>query len=97
MYIVVNTIMTAASVIPALAVIFTAIFAGHRCYLRQDQQNKEIEIMKAEQCLLTYGILACLKGLTAQRCNGPVAEAIQKIKNLLISRHIIKKNERKRN
>ncbi len=35
--------------------------------------------MKAEQCLLTYGILACLKGLKEQGCNGPVTEAIGKI------------------
>lgn len=30
-------------------------------------------------CLLTYGILACLKGLKEQGCNGPVTEAIDKI------------------
>lgn len=35
--------------------------------------------MKKEQCLLTYGVLACLKGLREQGCNGPVSEAITKI------------------
>lgn len=79
MYIGINTIITAASVISALAVIFAAIFAVYRWYLRQNQQDKEIENMKAEQCLLTYGILACLKGLKEQGCNGPVTEAIKKI------------------
>ena len=58
-----NSIIMAASVVSALAVIFSAVFAVHRWYLRQNQQDKEIENMKAEQCLLTYGILACLKGL----------------------------------
>lgn len=79
MYIDTNTIVMAASVISALVVIFSAVFAVYRWYLRQNQQDKEIENMKAEQCLLTYGILACLKGLKEQGCNGPVTEAIEKI------------------
>ncbi len=79
MYIDQNIIITAASVVSALAVIFSAIFTVYRWYLRQNQQDKEIENMKAEQCLLTYGILACLKGLQEQGCNGPVTEAISKI------------------
>lgn len=74
-----NSIIMAASVVSALAVIFSAVFAVYRWYLRQNQQDKEIENMKAEQCLLTYGILACLKGLQEQGCNGPVTEAIGKI------------------
>ena len=74
-----NSIIMAASVVSALAVIFSAVFAVYRWYLRQNQQDKEIENMKAEQCLLTYGILACLKGLLEQGCNGPVTEAIGKI------------------
>ena len=79
MYIDVDTVITAASLFTALAVIFSAIFAVYRWYLRQGRQDKEIENMKAEQCLLTYGILACLKGLREQGCNGPVTEAINKI------------------
>lgn len=79
MYIDQNTIITAASVISALVVIFSAIFAVYRWYLKQNQQDREIEKMKSEQCLLTYGILACLKGLKEQGCNGPVTEAIVKI------------------
>lgn len=35
--------------------------------------------MKEEMCLLTYGVLACLKGLQELECNGPVTEAIGKI------------------
>ena len=35
--------------------------------------------MKEEMCLLTYGVLACLKGLKEQGCNGPVTEAVAKI------------------
>ena len=32
-----------------------------------------------EQTLIIYGLLACLKGLKEQGCNGPVTEAINKI------------------
>lgn len=79
MYVNTDTIIMAASLLTALVVIFSAVFAVYRWYLRQNQQDKEIANMKAEQCLLTYGILACLKGLKEQGCNGPVTEAIGKI------------------
>lgn len=79
MYVDVNTIITAASLLTALAAVFSMVFAAYRWYLRQNEQDKEIEKIKSEQCLLTYGILACLKGLRERGCNGPVTEAINKI------------------
>ena len=78
-YISVGTIITAASLLTAIAAIFSAIFAVYRWYLKQNRQDEEIKKMKTEQCLLTYGILACLKGLKEQGCNGPVTEAIDKL------------------
>ena len=79
MYLDTNTIITAASLLTALVAIFSVIFAIYRWYLRQNEQDKEIEKIKSEQCLLTSGILACLKGLQEQGCNGPVTEAVNKI------------------
>lgn len=79
MYVDVNTIIMAGSLLTAVVVIFSAIFAVCKWYLKQNQQDVEIKRVKSEQCLLTYGILACLKGLKAQGCNGPVTEAIDKI------------------
>ena len=79
MYLDTNTIITAASLLTALVAIFSVIFAIYRWYLRRNEQDKEIEKIKSEQCLLTYGILACLKGLQEQGCNGPVTEAVNKI------------------
>lgn len=79
MYVDVNTIITAASLLAAIGAIFSVVFAVYRWYLRQNRQDTEIEKLKSEQCLLTYGILACLKGLKEQGCNGPVTEAIDKI------------------
>lgn len=79
MYIDQSTIITAASVITAVTVIFSVVFAIYRWYLKQNHQDVEIKALKKEQCLLTYGVLACLKGLKEQGCNGPVTEAINKI------------------
>ena len=75
MYVDVNTVITAASLLAAIGAIFSVVFAVYR----QNRQDTEIEKLKSEQCLLTYGILACLKGLKEQGCNGPVTEAIDKI------------------
>ena len=79
MYVDVDTIIMAGSLLTAVVVIFSAIFAVYKWYLKQNQQDVEIERVKSEQCLLSYGILACLKGLKEQGCNGPVTEAIDKI------------------
>lgn len=79
MYVDVSTIIMVGSLLTAVVVIFSAIFAVYKWYLKQNQQDVEIERVKSEQCLLTYGILACLKGLKEQGCNGPVTEAIDKI------------------
>ena len=78
-----DTILTIAAVIGALGVIFGVIFAVYRWYLKQNKQDEDIKSMKDEQCLLTYGVLACLKGLAEQGCDGPVHEAIDKIEKHL--------------
>ena len=46
---------------------------------RQRKQDEAIAALKAEQRLLTRGVLACLKGLREQGCNGPVTEAIREL------------------
>lgn len=72
-------IITIASIITALGVIFGMIFAVYRWYLKQEKQDKDIKSIKEEQTLLTYGVLACLKGLKEQGCDGPVTTAINQI------------------
>lgn len=79
MYIDWQTIITAAAVMGAITAIGGVVFAIYRWYLKQGKQDVDIAKMKEEQCLLTYGVLACLKGLKEQGCNGPVTEAINKI------------------
>jgi len=78
-----QTIITAAAVITAAVTIFGRYNKVYDFVKRQEQQDKEIKEMKEEQAILTYGILACLKGLKEQGCNGPVTEAINKIEKHL--------------
>ena len=76
-------IITIASIITALGVIFGMIFAVYRWYLKQEKQDKDIKSIKEEQTLLTYGVLACLKGLKEQGCDGPVTTAIDQIEKYI--------------
>lgn len=68
-----------AATISALGVIFGVVFAAYKWFLKQEKQDKDIRAIKEEQAILTEGILACLKGLKEQGCNGPVTEAIDKL------------------
>ena len=72
-------ITTIAGVITALGVIFGVLFAVYKWYLKQEKQDKDIKAIKEEQTVLVHGVLACLKGLSEQGCNGPVTEAINQI------------------
>lgn len=55
---------------------------------KQKELEKEMKDIKEEQSILTYGVLACLKGLSEQGCDGPVTEAIAKIeKHLNVKAH----------
>ena len=74
-------ITTIAGVITALGVIFGLIFAIYKWYLKQEKQDKDIKIIKEEQFLLTQGVLACLKGLQEQGCDGPVTIAIKQLEH----------------
>ena len=72
-------ITTVAGVITALGVIFGVLFAVYKWYLKQEKQDKDIKAIKEEQFLLTPGVLACLKGLQEQGCDGPVTSAIKQL------------------
>lgn len=78
-----QTLITAAAVLTAVITLFGRYNKLYDWIKKQDEQDKEIKEMKEEQAILTYGILACLKGLKEQGCNGPVTEAINKIEKHL--------------
>lgn len=83
-----QTLITAAAVVAALGAIGTNLAKGIRWMDRQKAQDKEIKDIKEEQSLITYGLLACLKGLKEQGCDGPVTEAVEKIeKHLNVKAH----------
>jgi len=94
MYITTDTIITAATLIGALGVIGGTIAAIYKFYQKPAKLEKKLENLQKthdedirkineEQCLATYGLLACLKGLKEQGCNGSVTEAINKIEKHL--------------
>jgi hypothetical protein len=74
-----ENITAVAGVITALGVIFGLIFAVYKWFLKQEKQDKDIKAIKEEQFLLTQGVLACLKGLKEQGCDGPVTTAIKQL------------------
>ena len=72
-------ITTVAGVITALGVILSVLFAAYKWYLKQEKQDTDMKAIKEEQFLLTQGVLACLKGLQEQGCDGTVTTAIEQL------------------
>lgn len=81
-----QTLITVAAVLTAVVTILGRYNKLYDWIKKQDEQDKVIKNIQEEQTLLTEGILACLKGLSEQGCDGPVTEAIAKIEA-----HVIKK------
>lgn len=89
-----QTLITASAVMAAIVAIATMFARGVRWVDRQKKQDGDIKALRAthvsdmdgikhEQTLIVYGLLACLKGLSEQGCNGPVTEAIQALEKHL--------------
>jgi hypothetical protein len=89
-----QSIITAGAVIGAIVAMVTYFTKVVRWVDKQGKQDKDIQAIrqhheddmasiKEEQTLLVYGVLACLKGLSEQGCNGPVTEAINKFEKHL--------------
>lgn len=89
-----QTIITAGAVLSAIIAIVSFFSKVVRWVDKQGAQDKEIKeirkhheedmaSIKAEQTLLVHGVLACLKGLREQGCNGPVNEAITQFEKYL--------------
>lgn len=84
-----QSLITAAGVVGAV-VALTAYFVRLVLWFnKQNEQDKKIadlekhhdedmNAIKDEMSLIVFGVQACLKGLQAQGCNGPVAEADEK-------------------
>ena len=83
MYISIQSILTASAVLAAVMALLGSYNRVYGWYRNQEKQDEDIRDQKEEQGILTYGVLACLKGLKEQGCNGPVSEAIGKIEKHL--------------
>lgn len=89
-----ETLTLAAAVIGAIVAVVSYFSKVVRWVDKQGKQDEDIkklrqhheedmQSIKEEQTLLVYGVLACLKGLSEQGCNGPVTETISKYEKYL--------------
>lgn len=89
-----QTVITTGALVGALSVLSAMLVKMVRWVDRQKAQDEDLQRLRAaheadihavqaELTLLTYGVLACLKGLKEQGCNGPVTEAVNKIEKHL--------------
>lgn len=83
MYIDGETIIQWGKVVTALAVLGGVAVGGYKFWDSNRRQTRAIRAIQTEQTLLCYGILACLKGLREQGCNGPVTDALDRLEKHL--------------
>lgn len=74
-----TTIVTILSFIIAVASICGIAYTFFKWIAKQEKQDEDIVSIKEEQRVIVGGILACLKGLQEQGCNGPVTRAISDV------------------
>ena len=78
-----DTLIKIASVLAALGGIGGVVVWCIKFVDRQKTQDKELAAIRREQTVICYGILACLRGLQEQGCDGPVHEALDKLEKHL--------------
>lgn len=83
MYIDTELIIRSAAVITALGVLVGAIFKVVHTLDHDRIQSAQIMALQEEQTEICYGLLACLKGLKEQGCNGPVTDALNHLEKHL--------------
>ena len=83
MYIDADVIIKAGAIVGALGAIGGVVLWCFRFIQRNDRQDKELAAIRKEQTLICYGVLACLKGLKEQGCNGPVTAALDRLEKHL--------------
>ncbi len=79
----VDAIIKAAALLTALGVIGGVVVWCLKFVERNRRQDKELAVIRKEQTLICFGVLACLKGLKEQGCNGPVTEALDRLEKHL--------------
>lgn len=83
MYIDVDTIIKAASLLGALIALVGAIIAVYKVYDSNRKQTEAIKAMQEEQTLICYGLRGALQGLIEQGCDGPCKDALNQLDKYL--------------
>ena len=78
-----QSVITAAAIVGAIVALAKYLMKVFGWVGRQKKQDEDIVAIKEELKVLTYGTLACLKGLHEQGCNGPVTDAIKELEDHL--------------
>lgn len=78
-----EAIIQAAAILTALGVIGGVAVWCIRFVDRQKKQDKEIAAMREEQCMICYGLAACLDGLCQLGANHDVTTAKEKMSKYL--------------
>lgn len=65
-------IITIGSCCGVLVSCIVALLKVHKWFLKQEQQDKDIQHIKDEQRIMCSGLLACLDGLEQLGCNHSV-------------------------
>lgn len=92
-----KTIATVCGTVTAIAAVATLLWKLFGWVNHQKEQDRAIEKLRGstdaqqracakEQTLIVRGLLACLKGLREQGCNGPVTDMIGEIENYINQR-----------
>ncbi|MCI8623136.1 MAG: branched-chain amino acid ABC transporter permease [Provencibacterium sp.] len=78
-----NTVITAAALVTALGSLGSVVVWWIKFVEGDKRQDRELKAIRKEQTLICFGVLACLKGLKEQGCNGPVTAALDKLEKHL--------------
>ena len=78
-----ETLIELAALLTALGAIGGAALWCVRYVARQKRQDRELTAIRQEQTVICFGVLACLKGLKEQGCDGPVTAALDKLEKHL--------------
>lgn len=78
-----GTIITGASLLAALGSLGGVIVWWIKFIERDKNQDKDLKAIRKEQTVICYGVMACLKGLKEQGCDGPVDAALDRLEKHL--------------
>lgn len=78
-----NTIISLATLLTALGAIFGVVRWCLKFVDRNDRQDEKLKAIQKEQTIICYGVMACLKGMKEQGCDGPVEEALGRLERHL--------------